>query len=218
MNITHEAKNSATNGAEDANRTRAGGGAMKDYRVTVKIQNNILLKMMSLHGYETAADLSRASGIDQSRLGQILNLQTPAYNEKGLMPASVERLCEFFICYPEDIFPQQHLYQSLPTNKAETEASLEDLLPAAMLESQENPLLGLEAASVISGLLGNLDALPEMQSRVLKMRFGLDDGQERTLREIGKTIGRSADRVRQIEAKGLRNLRKSYAKSGGGSK
>jgi RNA polymerase primary sigma factor len=52
-----------------------------------------------------------------------------------------------------------------------------------------------------------LDTLSDRESRVLAMRFGLDDGRSRTLEEVGREFGVTRERVRQIEAKALRKLR-----------
>lgn len=52
-----------------------------------------------------------------------------------------------------------------------------------------------------------LDTLTEREQKVLKLRFGLDDGKARTLEEVGKQFDVTRERIRQIEAKALRKLR-----------
>lgn len=52
-----------------------------------------------------------------------------------------------------------------------------------------------------------LDTLTEREQKVLKLRFGLDDGRARTLEEVGKEFNVTRERIRQIEAKALRKLR-----------
>ena len=52
-----------------------------------------------------------------------------------------------------------------------------------------------------------LDTLTERESRVLQLRFGLEDGRSRTLEEVGREFGVTRERIRQIEAKALRKLR-----------
>ena len=52
-----------------------------------------------------------------------------------------------------------------------------------------------------------LNALTHREARVLRMRFGLGGQEERTLRDIGQKLGVTRERIRQIEAKGLRKLR-----------
>ena len=52
-----------------------------------------------------------------------------------------------------------------------------------------------------------LDTLTEREQKVLRLRFGMDDGRERTLEEVGKEFDVTRERIRQIEAKALRKLR-----------
>ena len=52
-----------------------------------------------------------------------------------------------------------------------------------------------------------LETLSEREAKVLRLRFGLDDGRARTLEEVGKEFDVTRERIRQIEAKALRKLR-----------
>jgi len=56
-------------------------------------------------------------------------------------------------------------------------------------------------------LINVLDTLTSREEEVLRLRFGIDDGRDRTLEEIGKRFCVSRERIRQIEAKALRKLR-----------
>ena len=52
-----------------------------------------------------------------------------------------------------------------------------------------------------------LSELSDREKEVVRLRFGLDDGQARTLEEVGKEFGVTRERIRQIEAKTLAKLR-----------
>lgn len=56
-------------------------------------------------------------------------------------------------------------------------------------------------------LLEVLETLTPREEKVLRLRFGLDDGRQRTLEEVGKEFSVTRERIRQIEAKALRKLR-----------
>lgn len=52
-----------------------------------------------------------------------------------------------------------------------------------------------------------LDTLTPREEKVVRLRFGLDDGKTRTLEDVGKEFNVTRERIRQIEAKALRKLR-----------
>ncbi len=94
---------------------------------------------------------------------------------------------------------------SLETPIGEEEDShLGDFIP------DEDALAPAEAAAFllikdqIEEVLGSLN---EREQKVLKLRFGLEDGRARTLEEVGKEFDVTRERIRQIEAKALRKLR-----------
>ena len=94
---------------------------------------------------------------------------------------------------------------SLQTPVGEDEdASFGDLIED---KSAENPS-DMTAYSLLKEKLGTvLGSLTERERKILEMRFGLVDGYERTLEEIGKQYKVTRERIRQIEAKALRKLR-----------
>ena len=70
------------------------------------------------------------------------------------------------------------------------------------------PPLELASHKLLRGQIGDaLDRLTDRERRIIVLRFGLDDGQFRTLEEVGREFGITRERIRQIEAKALRKLR-----------
>lgn len=94
---------------------------------------------------------------------------------------------------------------SLETPIGEEEDShLGDFIP------DEDVLAPSEAAAfsmLKEQLVEVLDTLTDREQKVLKLRFGLEDGRARTLEEVGRTFDVTRERIRQIEAKALRKLR-----------
>jgi RNA polymerase primary sigma factor len=91
-----------------------------------------------------------------------------------------------------------------PLNESTSDATVADLLPDEISPSPEEELLNEAQRKGIERILSTLD---DREADVIKWRFGLFDGIEYTLSEIGKKLGISRERVRQIEGDALRKLR-----------
>ncbi|MBQ8317559.1 MAG: RNA polymerase sigma factor RpoD [Lachnospiraceae bacterium] len=146
-----------------------------------------------VHMVETINKLVRV----QRQLLQELGREATPEEIAEKMDISVERVREIQKISQEPV--------SLETPIGEEEDShLGDFLP------DENVPVPDEAAA-FTMLREQLDevlgTLTEREQRVLKLRFGLDDGKARTLEEVGKEFKVTRERIRQIEAKALRKLR-----------
>jgi RNA polymerase primary sigma factor len=91
-----------------------------------------------------------------------------------------------------------------PINDNEEESELgmfvEDTLTPSPIESTYGKMLRERIEAV-------LDTLPPREARILRLRFGLDNGHTYTLEEVGQKFGLTRERIRQIESKALRRLR-----------
>ncbi|NLI65786.1 MAG: RNA polymerase sigma factor RpoD [Tissierellia bacterium] len=146
-----------------------------------------------VHMVETINKLVRV----QRQLVQELG-RDPTPEEIGAeMDLDVERVREIMKIAQEPV--------SLETPIGEEEDShLGDFIP------DEDVLAPADAATFTmlrEQLIDVLDTLTPREEKVLRLRFGLDDGRARTLEEVGKEFDVTRERIRQIEAKALRKLR-----------
>ena len=74
-------------------------------------------------------------------------------------------------------------------------------------EKTQTPSESVATTMLKEQLLGVLDTLTPREEKVLRLRYGIDDGKPRTLEEVGKEFNVTRERIRQIEAKALRKLR-----------
>ena len=73
-------------------------------------------------------------------------------------------------------------------------------------ETAEAPGKAADRAMIAQQINLALESLTPREAKVIRLRFGLDDGRPRTLEEVGKDFGVTRERVRQIEAKAIRKL------------
>ncbi|MFD6919465.1 RNA polymerase sigma factor RpoD/SigA [Streptomyces sp. NPDC059944] len=87
----------------------------------------------------------------------------------------------------------------------EGETQFGDLLEDTSAVSPEQSVLTLLRSEELDDLIGRLD---QRTASIIKMRYGIDDGRERTLTEVGKQHGLTRERIRQIEKHALLELKK----------
>jgi RNA polymerase primary sigma factor len=146
-----------------------------------------------VHMVETINKLVRV----QRELLQILGREPTAEEIAERMRIPVERVREINKIAQEPV--------SLETPIGEEEDShlgdfIEDEDALAPAEAASAHLLREQLEEVLS-------TLSPREAKVLRLRFGLDDGRARTLEEVGQAFGVTRERIRQIEAKALRKLR-----------
>lgn len=92
----------------------------------------------------------------------------------------------------------------MPLSEAISEATISDFIADESKPLPEELLISNAKKELLDQVLGTLK---EREVQVIKFRYGLEDGTEHTLAEIGKVLGISRERVRQIESEALRKLR-----------
>ena len=100
-------------------------------------------------------------------------------------------------------FSQQPISLETPIGEEE-DSHLGDFIKDEVIPSPPDTVIHINLREKIEGAL---KTLTEREAKVLKMRFGLGDGNEHTLEEVGQQFKVTRERIRQIEAKALRKLK-----------
>ena len=99
------------------------------------------------------------------------------------------------------------IYNLTPqTDQAEAGWSLGEMIEDERIRSPEDDLVEHDN---LKHVLRQLQTMDHREATVLRMRFGLEDGEPRTLKEIGETLSLTRERVRQIETEALNKLAQS---------
>jgi RNA polymerase primary sigma factor len=97
-----------------------------------------------------------------------------------------------------------HIYNSAPQNdQPEAGWSLGEMVMDDHTKTPEDEMIESDA---LKHVMEMLETMNEREATVLKMRFGLEDFEPRTLKEIGESLGLTRERVRQIETEALNKL------------
>ena len=186
---------------------------MEEYRVDIKVRNNLILTKMEEHGYPSALQFCEGMGLSYGRLMKFLNMRESIFDSKGNIKGFIYKLCDKLGCIPEELFSASQMEASMKDNKRSIKVGEAEV--RFLLDQSNNQKL-LEdnyfSEQVSERIENALDTLTLREKLVLEMRHGLGDyDREHTLEEIGLALSASGgcnrERVRQIEAKAMRKLR-----------
>jgi len=184
----------------------------KAYRLLVKIKNNRLWSaIVRIHpDVQTQMDACRVLDITPTTLGPLLNMTRWPHNSKtGTWSRTAEDIARKLKDTPEFLFDGR-LYGKRPIKREiAIEIGDEKWIEAhsAFLEIQGPPEEALMEKEIKLALKKVLATLTPKEEIILSYRFGLNDGNERTLDEVAEKFSRTKETIRQIEAKALRKLR-----------
>jgi RNA polymerase primary sigma factor len=101
------------------------------------------------------------------------------------------------------------IYNSVPqTDQTEAGWSIDEMLMDGRSKTPDTEMVETDDLKQVLHLLEKMDP---REATVLRMRFGLDDEEPRTLKEIGERLGLTRERVRQIESEALHKLSESLS-------
>ncbi|MEU7056766.1 sigma-70 family RNA polymerase sigma factor [Streptomyces sp. NPDC046197] len=141
-------------------------------------------------------------------LGRIRRVQREFNRENGRDPEPAEIAAELGSA-PERVsdvldWARDPVSLNMPVDDA-GETQFGDLLEDTSAVSPEQSVLTLLRSEELDDLIGRLD---QRTASIIKMRYGIEDGRERTLTEVGKEHGLTRERIRQIEKHALLELKK----------
>ncbi|GAA1723398.1 MULTISPECIES: sigma-70 family RNA polymerase sigma factor [Dietzia] len=148
---------------------------------------------LPVHLVEQVNKLARIKRELHQQLGREASLEELA-EESGIPAHKIEELLDH---------SRDPVSLDMPVG-ADEEAPLGDFIEDAEATSAENTVVTNVMHSDVRAVLATLE---EREQQVITLRFGLDDGQPRTLDQIGKRFGLSRERVRQIEREVMAKLR-----------
>ncbi|MFD7018558.1 RNA polymerase sigma factor RpoD/SigA [Streptomyces sp. NPDC059928] len=147
-------------------------------------------------------------------LGRIRRVQREFNRENGREPEHTEIAAELGST-PERVgdvldWARDPVSLNMPVDD-QGETQFGDLLEDTSAVSPEQSVLTLLRSEELDDLIGKLD---QRTASIIKMRYGIDDGRERTLTEVGKEHGLTRERIRQIEKHALLELKKMARDTG----
>jgi RNA polymerase primary sigma factor len=161
--------------------------------VTRAIADQARTIRVPVHMIETINKLIRLQRILQQELGREATTEELA-ERMELSPSKIRRIMRV---------AQEPVSLQTPVGEEE-ESSLGDFIVDSRMTSPSDAMLNMHLREQTAEVLKTLSPREE---KIVKMRFGLQDGSEHTLEEVGQNFAVTRERIRQIEAKALRKLR-----------
>jgi RNA polymerase primary sigma factor len=154
---------------------------------------------LPVHLSDSIGQIKRAT----ERLSQSLERQPTVEEIAGALGQPIERVAHVLAS------ARQPISLATPVGE-EGDQSLGDFIVDSL---QESPTESAAQQLMREDLQAALGQLSERERRILNLRYGVSDGHHRTLEEVGRAMGMTRERARQIEAEALRRLRSSEASS-----
>ena len=173
-----------------------------EYRVKVLVSNNLLIQAIENAGYKTQSEFARAIDCGTSYINMLCGLRVSPINQEGEFTKVANQVMEALGACPTDLWTEEQLTMSLKKSSSWSVMGREELnelmngAPKSLLES----VAGQELKKTMDEVR---KTLTYKEQQLIGMRF--DD--DKSLEQIGKELGITKERVRQMEAKALRKLR-----------
>ena len=190
----------------------------RDLRLEMRVKNNVLWR--AIHDlYPTVSAFCRTHDLYQTEVGKLISFKASPFTKAGEYRVVTMRLSEILGITQTELFPPK-LYANMleiGSFKAVEVSSFAALPRATQKEIRMLPAPAEQIPDVIcmradhqekskEAINEALEKLSYLEREVIKLRYGLNDGNTCTLNEVGHTLRTTREHVRQIEAKAIRKL------------
>ena len=179
---------------------------MSDYRVKITIRNERLLKAIEDAGYKSARQFAIQNAIEPERVGRLIRGAEKPIDKKGRVTKNCSEILSLLNKTLKECFTNRQL-EGFKSNTFETRVEETELMQLV------NPVKNNEVRLIEQDIQLNLNEifskyLSPREEKVLRMRYGIGLNTDHTLEEVGLQFSVTGERIKQIEAKALRKLRR----------
>jgi RNA polymerase sigma factor (sigma-70 family) len=179
---------------------------MSDYRVKITIRNERLLKAIEDAGYKSARQFAIQNAIEPERVGRLIRGAEKPIDKKGRVTKNCSEILSLLNKTLKECFTDRQL-EGFKSNTFETRVEETELMQLV------NPVKNNEVRLIEQDIQLNLNEifskyLSPREEKVLRMRYGIGLNTDHTLEEVGLQFSVTGERIKQIEAKALRKLRR----------
>jgi len=180
---------------------------MSDYRLEVRVKNALLMNKINDAGFKSVAAFSRATGFSQLTLSLAINLKLSLYTKQLTIRSFPQRLADYFMCEPVELFPEEIWLEPIENNKSVKEIDAEQMFLANNMRE--------DGYGSIEYIENEIDDNSQVNKLLLKIRNDRDRDivesklyEGKNFNEIGDDYDLSRERVRQLYSRGIRDMRK----------
>lgn len=179
-------------------------GKMKDYRLTIKVRNNRILKAIEAVGGTPGGKWCAENGLCYARVNNLVNMTSSPLMANGELHRDAAILCDVLGKLPEDLWSNEQLY---PLEKNFSEMEMDHAQVVALLPQEQQSYLPdfseFEQAQTKALLSSAVSTLTPREQEIIRMRFE----ENLTYDECANQLNVTRERIRQVEGKALSKLR-----------
>jgi len=174
----------------------------EEYRVKVSVSNNLLIRAIEDAGYKNQSEFARAIGCGTAYVNMLCGLRISPMTREGEFTKGANQVMEGLGACPTDLWTEEQLTMNLKRSSSWSVMGREEL--HVLMNGEQKSLLDSVAGQELKKTMDAVrKTLTYREQQIIGLRF--DD--DKSLEEVGKELGVSRDRVRQLEARALRKMR-----------